>query len=127
MKEFALSERDRAHVALKSSERLIDLDPDSAASRAYYAAFHAVTALFAIKGQDFAKHASLRAALHKDLIKTGKRPIELGRDFDLLMDLRETGDYGGMSHVSSEAARNALACAERIIKAVEKECPELSK
>ena len=52
---------------------------DSAASRAYYAAFHAVTALFGLEGRTFAKHSALEAAVHRDLVKTGKWASDLGR------------------------------------------------
>ena len=38
-------------------------DADSAVSRAYYAAFHAVNALFSLRGQSFTKHYALRGAL----------------------------------------------------------------
>jgi hypothetical protein len=42
---------------LASASALVEIgDPDSAASRAYYAAFHAVSALFAHEGQLFRKH-----------------------------------------------------------------------
>jgi len=44
MREFATVEWDRAHRALASAGQLAETDPDSAASRAYYAAFHALTA-----------------------------------------------------------------------------------
>ncbi len=58
MKEFAAVEWDRAGRALESARQLVDTDPDSAASRAYYAAFHALTAMFALHGQTFTKHSS---------------------------------------------------------------------
>ena len=51
MKEFAAAEWQRARRTLASGSELWETDPDSAASRAYYAAFHAVTALFALRGQ----------------------------------------------------------------------------
>ena len=53
MKEFAAMEWQRALRALTSGTQLIKTDPDSVASRAYYAAFHALTALFALRGQTF--------------------------------------------------------------------------
>ena len=71
MKQFAAIEWHRARRTLTSAEQLIAGDSDSAASRAYYAAFHAVTALFAGRRQTFAKHAGLRAAIHRDLVRTG--------------------------------------------------------
>lgn len=126
MNEFAASEWERAVLSLHSSERLLDTDPDSAASRAYYAAFHAVTAFFALRGQQFSKHTAIRAAVHRDLIHNGQWNVDLGKDYDFLMDLRETGDYGGLMHVSPEDARSAMQAAKRIIRAVDKSSPELN-
>ena len=125
MKEFAHGEWDRAVRSLASSEQLLSTDPDSSASRAYYAAFHAVTALFAMRDQEFSKHAALRSALHRDLINMGQWTADLGQDYDFLMDLRETGDYGGLRHVSEDDARSALQSARRILAAVQTRCPEL--
>ena len=66
---------------------------------------------------EFNKHAALRSALHKDLINTGDWAAELGKDYDLLIELRETGDYGGTTRVSEENARRAIEAAQRIITA----------
>jgi uncharacterized protein len=74
MKEFAQSEWQRARRIIQTASMLVETDPESAASRAYYAAFHALTALFALRGTSFKKHAALRGALHKDLIKSGEWP-----------------------------------------------------
>jgi len=117
VKEFARSEWQRAQRTIKTAAALIESDPESATSRAYYAAFHALTAVFALRGQSFNKHAALRGAFHKDLIKTGQWPVELGKDYDFLMDLREIGDYGGVARVSKQDARRAAEAAQRIIAA----------
>ena len=126
MKEFASEEWNRALRTLNSGFTLIEIDPDSAASRAYYAAFHALTALFALKDKTFTKHTAIRAALHHDLINTGEWEEERGKDYDYLLELRETGDYGGIIHVSTEDAIDALKKAEHIIKAVNKISSELT-
>jgi uncharacterized protein (UPF0332 family) len=89
MKEFARNQWERAQRTIKTASALLESDPESAASRTYYAAFHALTALFALRSRSFKKHMALRAALHKELIKTDLWPVELGRDYDFLMDLRE--------------------------------------
>ena len=125
MKEFVATEWDRARTALRTARQLCPSDPDSAASRAYYAAFHALTALFALRGEVFKKHSALRAALHRDLVKTGVLDRERGRDFDFLMDLRETGDYGGGMRVSPDSAESAAAKAEAFVLAVAELHPEL--
>ena len=124
MKEFAAMEWQRALRALASGTQLIKTDPDSAASRAYYAAFHALTALFALRGQTFSKHSALRGALHRELIKTGHWDVKLGRAYDFLMDMRETGDYGGLVSVKPNDAKMALDKAKTIIEAVKQNCPE---
>jgi uncharacterized protein (UPF0332 family) len=92
-------------------------DPDSAASRAYYAAFHALTAVFALRGESFTKHSGMRAALHRELIRTGTLSQELGRDYDFLAELREAGDYGGITPVFADSARLAVERAARFIAA----------
>jgi uncharacterized protein (UPF0332 family) len=43
----------------KTATKLVSEDPDAAASRAYYAAFYAVSALFALQGKTFTKHRAL--------------------------------------------------------------------
>ena len=118
MKAFAAMEWDRARRTLKSARQLVESDPDSAASRAYYAAFHALTALFALRGRMFTKHSSLRAAFHRDLVQHGLLSREAGKQYDFLMDLRETGDYGGIVRVSPQDARQAVDKAGAFIAAV---------
>ena len=127
MKEFADVEWQRAHRTQASAKQLAGTDPDSAASRAYYAAFHALTALFALRGQTFSKHGAIRAALHRDLVCAGQWPVDPGRAYDFLMEMRETGDYGGLAHVSEQSARIAVQKASAIIEAVANTCPELDK
>ncbi len=125
MKEFIAVEWDRAKRALDSARQLVDIDPDSAASRAYYAAFHALTALFGFRGQTFTKHSALRAALHRDLIQQGVFSKELGKAYDYLLDLRETGDYGGVTQVVAEDAQRAIDKAQIIINAITAAFPDL--
>ncbi len=91
MKKFARSEWERAQRTIKTAATIIQSDPESATSRAFYAAFHALTALFASRGQSFSKHTALRSALHKDLIKSGEWPIRL-KEYDFLMELCEMSE-----------------------------------
>lgn len=120
MKEFAAVEWERAQKALESARQLARTDPDSAASRAYYAAFHALTSVLALRGQTFSKHSAIRAALHRDLIQNGLVSVESGRDYDFLMELRETGDYGGLAQVTGENADMAIRKSELFLLAMER-------
>ncbi len=127
MKEFAAAEWERANRTLASARQLVGSDPDSAASRAYYAAFHALTALFSLRGQSFSKHSALRSALHRELVRPRQWAAELGRAFDFLMDIRETGDYGGLTQVTQDDAKRSLEKAATILEAVRGTCPELGE
>ncbi len=111
----------RAHT---TAARLVDEDPDAAASRAYYAAFYAVSALFTMQGKTFRKHSAVEAAVHRLLVKPGTWPAELGTAFSWLARLRRTGDYGGGIHVAQSEAREAVDKASRLLQAVHEANPE---
>lgn len=117
----------RACKALLAARRELAFDPDLCASRSYYAAFYAVSALFAIEGQEFTRHSAVEAAVHRDLVRLGRWAAELGSDYSNLCQARNTGDYGIDQHVSDENASAAVAAAERILRRVSEdhsaECP----
>lgn len=114
----------RACRALKTAALLADEDKEAAASRASYAASYAVSALFALEGRTFTKHTAVEAAVHRDLVKPGRWPTELGRAFSELVASRCTGDYGGALHVSREDAGGLVRKAERVAAAVRAVSPE---
>ena len=113
----------RALDAFRVAKTILSLSPDSAGSRAYYAAFHAVSAHFALRGRTFRKHATVEAAVHRDLVKPGIWPTELGQGYSRLLAARSLGDYGGSHHVSDQEAREAVHIAERILRTVSQDNP----
>jgi len=124
MKDFTRSQWTKATRSLAAAQAILATDPDSSASRAYYAAFHGVTAVLAGRGMEFTKHTAVRAALHRDLIQAGLLPADLGRDYDFLLDLRETADYGGVAEASLSAATKAIEKARTILAAIEPLLPD---
>jgi uncharacterized protein (UPF0332 family) len=114
----------RAVRSYKSAAKLADEDPDAAASRTYYAAFHAVSTLFALQGKTFTKHRVLEAAVHRDLVRTQMWAVDLGAAFSWLVRLRRTRDYGGSMHVSLDEAQEAVDKARQILHAVRTTSPE---
>jgi uncharacterized protein (UPF0332 family) len=117
--DYARTEWDRAIDALRDADLLLANGGfDGAASRAYYAACHPVTSLFALEGRTFARHSAVEAAVHRDLVKAGKWPSGLGRDFSFCVDLRGVGDYGTDVRVDATQASDAIASARRIVVAV---------
>jgi len=125
MIEYAKDLWQRAIKALESAKSLIKISPDDAASRAYYAVFHAVSAAFALQSKTFIKHSALRAAVHRELIKTGQWSTELGVAFDVIWELRDTGDYGGVTHVAEEEVMQAVEKAAQILDVIKKENSQL--
>ena len=124
MKEFAESLWLRAQDALRVARHDLPVSPDATASRAYYAAFYAVSASFARKGRTFRKHAAVEAAVHRDLVKSGAWPRELGAGYSRLVEARSTGDYGQNTHVSPDEAAEAIEIAADIMRAVSKSTPD---
>jgi hypothetical protein len=62
-------------------------------NRCYFAAFYAASAVLLDKGRRFVKHSGVRAAVHRDLVKTGLLSVELGQVYDRLFQERQLGDY----------------------------------
>lgn len=118
MSELAKALLERAETSLKGARALLGIDPDGSASRAYYSAFNAVSALFAERGRTFVKHKAVETAVHRDLVLAGIWPRDLGADYSFLHRLRDAGDYGGETHVSEESAAAAITAADRILDAV---------
>jgi uncharacterized protein (UPF0332 family) len=118
MSPLATALWDRAQEALHVARHDLAVSADATASRAYYAAFYAVSAHFALAGQTFKKHSTLEAAVHRDLVKSGMWPKELGQAFSYLAQLRHKGDYSATDRVSRQQAEKAIEVANQILKAV---------
>ena len=114
----------RAIQALRTAESLVERDPDASSSRAYYAAFYAVSALFSLDQRSLSKHTAVERAVHRDLVKPGIWPVERGADFSWLATLRSTADYGGGEHAQVEDASLAVKKARLILEAVRACMPE---
>jgi len=122
--ELPASLWNRAQEALRAARHVLPVSADAAASRAYYAAFYAVSAHFALEGKKFTRHAAVEAAVHRDLVRTGLWPVELGQLFSDLAVARKAGDYGEDTHVSNEEAQRCIRSANEILRAVAKLRPQ---
>jgi uncharacterized protein (UPF0332 family) len=109
----------RALDSLDASDKLLSGGyADFAASRAYYAAFYAASALLLSAGKRFSRHSGVIAHIHKGYVKEGRLPVEAGKILDTLSDLRHVGDYGGPAHVDAPTAERAIASARQFVEAV---------
>lgn len=66
-------------------------------NRQYYAVFYAASAILAAEDKSYGKHSAVRAALHREFVRTGKIPIESGKLYDRLFENRQEADYEPMA------------------------------
>ncbi len=125
MTRVARSLWERAKDALRVARHDLELSSDAAASRAYYAAFYAVSCLFALEGKTFKKHSGVEAAVHRDLVKQGTWAAELGQGYSRLVQLRSTGDYGEDRRVSRDEGEEAIQIASQILQRVAEMHPDV--
>jgi len=92
---------------------------DVSASRAYYAAFYAASALLLNEGLDTSKHSGVIALVHQHFVKNGKLNREQGRNLNWLFELRNVGDYGVSLHVTQDDASRAVNIAKDFFEAVQ--------
>ncbi len=111
---------ERAEQSIEAAGKLLsDGYCDFAASRAYYAAFYAATALLLNDGMEFSKHSGVIAAIHKRFIKTEKLEKQFGKDLNWLFELRSIGDYGVTIHIPEQEAKQAIEAARRFVQTVQ--------
>ena len=96
------------------------------ANRAYYAVFHAVSALFYFEGNEdlYKKHSAVESAVHRDLVRTGRWTRDVGAAYTSLHELRLSGDYGIAFGVSEEESQTALDSMEIILAAISEMHPD---
>jgi len=88
-----------------------------AASRAYYAAFHAITAMLATRGLSFASHAQTIGAFNREFVKSGVFPADTVRQLQRLFEDRQTADYDWVHTVAPETAADDVAAAKALVAA----------
>ena len=90
---------------------------DDAVSRAYYAVFHAVSAVLAQRGLAYSSHGQTLGAFNKEIVKAGALPPEAFAKLQRLFADRHTGDYDASKALDEETGRRDLADAEWLVEA----------
>jgi uncharacterized protein (UPF0332 family) len=89
-----------------------------ACSRAYFAAFYAVSAALSLLGETRTKHSGVLSAFNDKVVREGGFDAETGRILGWLFDLRNTADYR-WDPVAASDAEEALVRASRFVRTVE--------
>ncbi len=109
-----------AKNCLRAAEGLLELDlPKDAASRVYYAAFHASQAALLTKDIETRSHSGLRSQVSLHLVKTGELPASIARDLAELEGLRLAADYDRFFSPSVEVVREDLERARSVLNTIE--------
>ena len=88
---------------------------DDAISRAYYAMFHAASAVLLSEGITVESHGALKTIFGLHFIRTGKIDRKYGRWLNKLKDERENGDYDIFTSFESEDAKEDINEAEQFL------------
>jgi uncharacterized protein (UPF0332 family) len=111
---------ERAHEAIEEARMLFDTGHFNAyVNRLYYACFYAVSALLLTKKISTSKHGYLRSFMHREFVKTGLIPKELGRHFDLLFGSRMEGDYADFTTFKADEVVGWLEQTQAFVKHIE--------
>lgn len=106
--------RDKLTTARKDIEFEFYAD---AASRAYYGAFHAISAVLAEQGLSYTSHAQTLGAFNREFVKTGIFPPDTFRKLQRLFEDRQVGDYDWSVSIDKETSAKDIAEAEWLVDA----------
>ena len=111
---------ERAHEAIEEAKMLFDARHLNAyVNRLYYACFYAVSALLLTKDISTSKHGYLRSLMHREFVKTGLIPKELGKHFDMLFDSRLEGDYVDLVRFKADDVSDWLEGTQAFVRHIE--------
>ena len=82
---------------------------------AYFACFHAFSAVLLKEGRSFRRHKEVRSALHRDYIKTKKIGVEWGKHYDWLFDNRQKADYRPLVQFDPEQIEEIIRRSEDFV------------
>jgi len=118
---------ERAHEAIDEAKMLFEAGHINLyVNRLYYACFYAVSALLLIKDFSTSKHGYLRSLMHREFVKTGLIPKELGKHFDLLFNNRLKGDYGDFARFKADDVTGWLEQTQKFVAHAEGLIPKLT-
>lgn len=91
--------------------------PEEAVSRAYYAAFHAISAVLASQGFSFSSHAQTIGGFNAHFVRTGLFPKDTNRILHRLFENRQTADYDWTTVVERASAQRDVKDAAALVAA----------
>jgi uncharacterized protein (UPF0332 family) len=87
---------------------------------AYYACFHAFSAVLLQRGIHFKKHREVRAILHRDFIRAKEIRETWGRHYDWLIDNRQKADYRPLAQFDTDQVKEIIQESRGFVMAMRK-------
>ena len=119
MKALSIRRMEQAEQCLESAKLLLEADDiKGAANRSYYGIFHAIRAVLALEGKDFAKHSGVISFFRQNYIKTGILDVSLSDIITDAFQVRTECDYNDYYIISKAEVEEQVQSAERFIKTI---------
>ena len=116
VKDLVLYRIETAKSDLRTANMLLTQKEYRAANnRAYYAIFHAITAIHALDGNAYKRHKEVLAKFNKDYVRTEIFPKSFGRKIIEAEDIRHASDYDDFYIATREEAQEQIGTAEELI------------
>lgn len=96
-------------------------------NRAYYAIYHAISAVHALDGKSYKRHKDTLANFNKDYVKTGIFSKNFGRKIAQAEEIRHASDYDDFYIATKENAEEQIMTAKELIEQIEFYCQERLK
>lgn len=123
VEDLALYRIETAKSDLKSAKILFDASElRGANNRAYYAIYHAVSAIHALDKKSYKRHKDALGNFNKDYIRTEIFPKAIGRKIASAEEIRHASDYDDFYIATKEEAREQIEVAEEVITIIETYC-----
>lgn len=123
IKDLVLYRIETAKSDLKSADILLKAgEYRGANNRAYYAIYHAISAVHALNGKAYKRHKDALGNFNKEYIKTEIFPRLLGRRIAEAEEIRHASDYDDFYIASKEEAEEQIATAEELIQLIVEYC-----
>lgn len=124
-KDLILYRIENAKEDLKSAKILRDAGSYKGANnRAYYAVFHAISAVHGLKGVAYKRHKDAIGNFNKEYVKTEIFPKDMGRKIAGVEEVRHASDYDDFYIATKDEVDEQIAIAEEFINMVEQYCEE---
>lgn len=125
IQDLVLYRIETAKSDLKSAEVLLNAgEYRGANNRAYYAIYHAISAIHALNGKSYKRHKDSLGNFNKEYIKTGIFPGTLGRRIAEAEEIRHASDYDDFYIATKEEAEEQIMTADELIRLIEIYCKE---